>query len=384
MHEFRITAKDPQTSARCGVLKLPHGEVQTPCYMPVGTQASVKALSCEDVMACGSEILLGNTYHLMLRPGAELIAKAGGLHGFMHWDKPILTDSGGFQVFSLAGLRKITEEGVRFQSHLDGSSREMTPESATKLQHQIGADIIMVFDECIPYPSGEEYVDQSVERTTRWAERCLRAHRQGGRDKAQALYGIVQGSNFPHLREKSAKQLLALDFPGYAIGGVSVGEPKEVIYGVVEKTAPYLPDSKPRYLMGVGTPEDLWECVERGMDLFDCVMPTRIARNGTALTRQGRVALKNARYADDLTPLDASCPCECCRNYTKAYLRHLFMAEELLVLRLVSLHNLHFMNEITLQIRQAIRDGNFKETKKRFLVGYLNQSKSPDSNSRPG
>ena len=373
MHEFRITAKDSQTSARCGVLRLTHGEVQTPCYMPVGTQASVKALSTEDVLACGSEILLGNTYHLMLRPGADLIAKAGGLHGFMHWDKPILTDSGGFQVFSLAGLRKITEEGVRFQSHLDGSAWEMTPESATKLQHQIGADIVMAFDECIPYPSSEEYVDQSVERTTRWAERCLKAHHQSGRDSVQALYGIVQGSNFPHLREKSAKQLLALDLPGYAIGGVSVGEPKEVIYGVVEKTAPYLPETKPRYLMGVGTPEDLWECVERGMDMFDCVMPTRIARNGSALTRQGRVALKKARYAEDLTPLDPLCSCECCRNYTKAYLRHLFMAEELLVLRLVSLHNLHFMNEITVMIRQAIQEGRFAQAKEKFLADYLRQ-----------
>src|SRR5271169_1636952 len=284
MHEFKITAKDPRTSARTGVLKLSHGEVRTPCYMPVGTQASVKALSPEDVLACGSEILLANTYHLMLRPGADLVEKAGGLHKFMHWDKPILTDSGGFQVFSLADLRQITEEGVKFQSHLDGSKWEMSPESATALQHKIGADIIMAFDECIPYPSAEDYVDHSVERTTRWAERCLTAHQKSGREGSQSLYGIVQGSNFPHLREKSAKQLLALGFPGYAIGGVSVGEPKESIYEVVKQTAPFLPADKPRYLMGVGTPEDLWECVDRGMDMFDCVMPTRIARNGTALT----------------------------------------------------------------------------------------------------
>ncbi|HVZ81964.1 MAG TPA: tRNA guanosine(34) transglycosylase Tgt [bacterium] len=371
MHEFKVTAKDPKTRARAGVLKLGHGEVTTPCYMPVGTQASVKALSPEDVLACGSEILLANTYHLMLRPGADLVEKAGGLHRFMHWNRPILTDSGGFQVFSLADLRQINEEGVRFQSHLDGSKWEMTPESATRLQHKIGADIIMAFDECIPYPSPEDYVDRSVERTTRWAKRCLETHLQSGRDKDQALYGIVQGSNFPHLREKSAKQLLELDFPGYAIGGVSVGEPKEVIYGVVERTAPYLPEDRPRYLMGVGTPEDLWECVERGMDMFDCVMPTRIARNGTALTRNGRIILKNAKYFDDFTPLDPECSCECCRNYTKAYLRHLFQADELLVLRLVSLHNLRFMTEIAEMIREAVREGRFLEAKKAFFDKYF-------------
>jgi queuine tRNA-ribosyltransferase len=377
LHEFHIKARDPKTSARTGVLKLSHGEVQTPCYMPVGTQASVKALSPEDVLACGSEILLANTYHLMLRPGAALVEKAGGLHAFMHWDKPILTDSGGFQVFSLADLRQITEQGVGFQSHLDGSKWEMTPESATLLQHQIGADIIMAFDECIPYPSPEDYVENSVERTTRWAQRCLETHRTKGREKSQALYGIVQGSNFPQLREKSAKQLLGLDFPGYAIGGVSVGEPKEVIYGVVEKTAPFLPEAKPRYRMGVGTPEDLWECVERGMDMFDCVLPTRIARNGTALTRKGRVILKNAQYTGDFSPLDPLCNCECCRNYTRAYLRHLFQAEELLVLRLVSLHNLHFMNEVTMMIRESIQQRRFREAKKQFLSDYLGPASKP-------
>lgn len=371
MHEFKIEAKDLRTSARAGILHLAHGEVRTPCYMPVGTQASVKALSPEDVLAAGSEILLANTYHLMLRPGADLIEKAGGLHAFMHWDKPILTDSGGFQVFSLAPLRKITEEGVSFQSHLDGSRWDMTPESATGIQHKIGSDILMAFDECIPFPSEEDYVEKSVERTTRWAERCLATHRKSGREGKQALYGIVQGLNFPRLREKSAKQLLALDFPGYAIGGVSVGEPKESIYQVVETTAPLLPEDRPRYLMGVGTPEDLWECVERGMDLFDCVMPTRIARNGTALTRKGRVILKNSRHATDFTPLDPECPCECCRNYTKAYLRHLFLAEELLVLRLVSLHNLHFMNETARAIRDAIRENRFREAKGRFFADYF-------------
>jgi queuine tRNA-ribosyltransferase len=374
VHEFKVIAKDEKTSARAGLLNLPHGSIKTPCYMPVGTQASVKALSPEDVLACGSEILLANTYHLMLRPGADLLEKMGGLHRFMHWDKPILTDSGGFQVFSLADLRKITEQGVEFQSHLDGRKCELTPESATKLQHQIGADIIMAFDECIPYPSPEDYVQQSVDRTSRWAERCWETHRRSGREKEQSLYGIVQGANFPHLREKSAKTLLAFDFPGYAIGGVSVGEPKAGIYRVVEQTAPYLPAHKPRYLMGVGTPEDLWECVERGMDMFDCVMPTRIARNGTALTRKGRVILKNAQYAQDERPLDESCGCECCRHYSRAYLRHLFQAEELLVLRLVSLHNLRFMTEICETMRAAIEQGRFSEAKREFMASYFKSS----------
>jgi queuine tRNA-ribosyltransferase len=253
----------------------------------------------------------------------------------------------------------------------------MTPESATSLQHVIGADVIMAFDECIPYPSPEDYVERSVDRTTRWAGRCLEAHRGSGKQGAQALYGIVQGSNFPRLREKSAKDLVAMDFPGYAIGGVSVGEPREVIYGVVGTTAPFLPWDKPRYLMGVGTPEDLWECVERGMDLFDCVFPTRIARNGTALTRNGRMALKNARFADDLAPLDPDCLCECCRNYSRAYLRHLLMAEELLVLRLLSLHNLHFMNEVTGMIRKAILENRFLEAKRSFFSDYF-PGASPD------
>jgi len=376
IHSFQVLKKDAQTQARMGMLELPHGVVQTPCYMPVGTQASVKALSPEDVLACGSEILLANTYHLMLRPGAALIAKAGGLHSFMHWNKPILTDSGGFQVFSLADLRKITERGVEFQSHLDGKKWELTPETATEIQHQIGADIIMAFDECIPYPSPEEYVEQSVDRTTRWAERCLVLHRKSGREKEQSLYGIVQGSHFPHLREKSVKSLIPFDFPGYAIGGVSVGEPKESIYKVVEQTAPFLPVDKPRYLMGVGTPEDLWECVERGMDMFDCVMPTRIARNGTALTRKGRVILKNAQYVEDFRPLDDQCSCECCRNYTRAYLRHLFQAEELLVLRLVSLHNLRFMTEICEIMRTAIEQDSFVEAKKDFMKSYFGSAEN--------
>jgi queuine tRNA-ribosyltransferase len=367
---FEVTAKDPGTAARCGVLSTPHGSVRTPVYMPVGTQAAVKALSPEDVRAAGSGILLANTYHLVLRPGTGLIERAGGLHAFMHWDGPILTDSGGFQVFSLAQLRRITEEGVEFQSHLDGSRCFLSPETATQAQHAIGSDILMAFDECIPYPSPEPYVEASVDRTTRWAERCLRAHEASGRSGRQALFGIVQGSNIRRLRERSAKAVTALPFPGFAIGGVSVGEPRETIYEVVGYTAPLLPEDRPRYLMGVGTPEDLWECVERGMDLFDCVMPTRIARNGTALTRSGRVILKNSRCADDRSPLDPDCPCECCRNYSRAYLRHLFQAEELLVLRLVSLHNLRFMNDVCEMIRAGIEAGDFAGAKRRFFDRY--------------
>jgi queuine tRNA-ribosyltransferase len=342
--------------------------------MPVGTQASVKALSPEDVRACGATILLGNTYHLMLRPGAELIEHAGGLHGFMHWDGPILTDSGGFQVFSLADLRKISEAGVEFQSHLDGSPQSLSPESAVKIQHQIGADIIMVLDECIPYDAPEEYVLASVERTTRWAKRCLDTHQKSGRSDRQSLYGIIQGSHFNHLREKSAADLIAMDFPGYAIGGVSVGESREKIYEAVRFTAPLLPENKPRYLMGVGTPEDLWECVERGMDMFDCVLPTRVARNGTALTRKGKVVLKNAQYTKDFSPLDPDCSCECCRNYTRSYLRQLCMAEELLVLRLVSLHNLHFMCQTAAEIRQAILEKRFVQAKTEFFQDYFGKN----------
>ncbi len=371
MTRFELSAVDG--SARAGILTTPHGRVETPCYMPVGTQASVKALSAEDVRACGGGLILANTYHLMLRPGVELIEKAGGLHKFMRWDGPILTDSGGFQVFSLADFRDITEEGVAFKSHLDGKPWKLTPESAVQIQHRLGVDILMALDECIPYPSSEEYVERSVERTTRWAERCLRAHQEAGGEASRALFGIVQGSRYAALREKSAQQLLALDFPGYAIGGVSVGEPKEEIYRVTEITAPMLPASKPRYLMGVGTPEDLWECVERGIDLFDCVLPTRVARNGMALTRRGRMNMKNARYTDDFSPLDPDCPCETCRNYTRAYIRHLVQAEELLVLRLLSLHNLTFMSETTRQIRNSIMENRFKEEKKIFFERYFSK-----------
>jgi queuine tRNA-ribosyltransferase len=371
---FKLDAQDGH--ARAGLLSTPHGVVETPCYMPVGTQASVKALSSEDVKACGGKMILANTYHLMLRPGADLIERAGGLHTFMHWDGPILTDSGGFQVFSLASLRDLTEEGVAFKSHLDGAPWKLTPELAVQIQHKLGVDVLMVLDECIPYPSPEDYVRDSVDRTTRWAERCLAEHHRAGREDKQALFGIVQGSRYAQLRERSARQLLALDFPGYAIGGVSVGEPKEEIYRVTELTTPFLPVDKPRYLMGVGTPEDLWECVERGIDMFDCVFPTRVARTGMGLTSLGRLNLKNSKYKEDFTPLDPNCTCECCRNYTRAYLHHLFGAEELLVFRLLSLHNLRFMAWTAETIRRSILGGRFQEAKRLFWKDYYGDKKS--------
>ncbi len=365
---FQLEAEDG--GARAGRLTTAHGAVETPCYMPVGTQATVKALSTEDVRACGGSMILANTYHLMLRPGADLIERAGGLHAFMHWDGPILTDSGGFQVFSLSSLRELTEEGVAFKSHLDGTPWKLTPESAVAIQHKLGVDVLMVLDECIPYPSPEDYVRDSVDRTTRWAERCLAEHRRAGREGHQALFGIVQGSRYPALRERSARQLLALDLPGYAIGGVSVGEPKEEIYRVTELTTPFLPKDRPRYLMGVGTPEDLWECVARGIDMFDCVFPTRVARTGMGLTSRGRLNLKNAKFKEDFSPLDPECDCECCRNYTRAYLHHLFGAEELLVFRLMSLHNLRFMAKTTEVIRRSVLEGRFQEGKERFYRDY--------------
>lgn len=366
---FEIVSQDAQTQARCGILNLSHGVVETPCYMPVGTQASVKALSPEDVRLSGGEIILANTYHLFLRPGISVIKKSGGLHKFMHWNHPILTDSGGFQVFSLSKFRKITDEGVEFKSPLNGQLIFLTPENVISYQQQLNSDIMMMFDECIPYPSEKKYVEESVDRTNKWAKRCWDAYLENETD--QLLFGIVQGSEFFDLREKSAQELLKIGFQGYAIGGVSVGETKEKIYEVVQRTINFLPNHQPRYLMGVGTPEDLWECVQFGIDMFDCVMPTRVARNGTALTRNGRMLLKNACFKEDFLPLDEDCSCECCRNYSRAYLHHLFMAEELLVLRLISLHNLHFMIEVIGQIRDSIKKNRFLEEKKNFLARYF-------------
>ena len=356
-----------QTGARLGRLHTPHGVIETPIFMPVGTQATVKAMTPEELKDIGSQIILSNTYHLYMRPGHDLIERAGGLHKFMNWDEPILTDSGGFQVFSLGPLRKIKEEGVEFRSHLDGSKHFLSPEKATEIQNALGSDIIMAFDECAPYPADRQYVKNSLERTTRWLERCKAAHKYPER---QALFGIVQGGMYKELREQSAREITAIDLPGYAIGGLSVGEPKEMMYEVLDYTVPLLPEDKPRYLMGVGSPDDLLEGVLRGIDMFDCVLPTRIARNGTAMTSQGKVVVRNASYAEDFTSLDPECDCYTCRNYTKAYLRHLIKCNEILGARLLTIHNLHFLLKLMENVREAIREDRLLDYKKDFFEKY--------------
>jgi queuine tRNA-ribosyltransferase len=364
---FTITAQCKETSARVGKLSTPHGTITTPVFMPVGTQATVKAMSPEELKALGAGIILCNTYHLYLRPGADLVAEAGGLHRFMHWDRGILTDSGGFQVFSLDSLRKITEDGVLFRSHIDGSEHFISPEKAIEIQNNLGADIIMAFDECIPYPCDYDYAKDSTLRTTRWAERCLSAQNRSD----QALFGIVQGGVYRDLRELSARDLVSLDFPGYAIGGLSVGEPKQLMYEVLDYTVPLLPADKPRYLMGVGTPDCLLEGVSRGIDMFDCVLPTRIARNGTVLTKKGRLVVRNAQYARDFGPLDPDCSCYTCRNYSRAYIRHLIKANEILGLRLTTIHNLAFLLDLMAEIRKHIEDGTFAQFKNNYWADNL-------------
>lgn len=349
--------------ARLGIIRTPRGVIHTPAFMPVGTQATVKTLTPEEVSDLGAEIILSNTYHLYLRPGTEIINKAGGLHRFMNWQGPILTDSGGFQVFSLGSLRRITDDGVHFRSHLDGSPHFISPEKSMEIQAVLGSDIAMAFDVCAPFPCSYEEALEAVERTTRWAERSLKAPHAPG----QVVFGIVQGSVYPELRERSAREITALDFPGYAVGGLSVGEPKVIMYEVLEKTTPLLPEDRPRYLMGVGTADCLWEGVARGVDLFDCVLPTRIARNGTALTSKGKVVVRNAEFADDFSPIDADCGCYTCRNYSRAYLRHLFKAEEILGHRLLTIHNLYFTLGVMAEIRQAIREDRFEEHMDEFL-----------------
>ena len=350
-----------------GRLHTPHGVIETPIFMPVGTQATVKAMTPEELKEIGSQIILSNTYHLYMRPGHDLIERAGGLHKFMNWDKPILTDSGGFQVFSLGPLRKIKEEGVEFRSHLDGSKHFLSPEKATEIQNALGSDIIMAFDECAPYPADRQYVKNSLERTTRWLERCKAAHKY---PEKQALFGIVQGGMYKELREQSAKEITAIDLPGYAIGGLSVGEPKDMMYEVLDYTVPLLPEDKPRYLMGVGSPDDLLEGVLRGIDMFDCVLPTRIARNGTAMTSQGKVVVRNASYAEDFTSLDPECDCYTCKNYTKAYLRHLIKCNEILGARLLTIHNLHFLLKMMENVREAIKEDRLLDYKKDFFEKY--------------
>ncbi len=363
---IEIIKECPETGARAGVLHTPHGSFPTPMFMPVGTQATVKTLSPEELKEMGAGIILSNTYHLFLRPGHELVEKAGGLHKFMNWDQGILTDSGGFQVFSLGAMRKIREEGVEFRSHIDGAKKLLTPEIATKVQEALGADIIMAFDECMPYPADLSYAKNSTDRTTRWAARCKAAHSRTD----QALFGIVQGGMHKELRQKSAEELVDMDFPGYAVGGLSVGEPKEMMYDMLAATTCHLPKEKPRYLMGVGTPDCLVEGVALGVDMFDCVFPTRVARNGTCMTRTGRLVVRNAEFADDFRTIEEGCGCYACKNYSRAYIRHLFKAEEIFGLRLLSLHNLYFLLQFMRDMRQAIIDGVFPQFRKNFLEGY--------------
>ena len=363
---FELICQCSHTGARAGRLYTPHGVFDTPIFMPVGTQATVKTMSPRELEEMGAGIILSNTYHLFLRPGHDLVAEAGGLHRFMNWNRGILTDSGGFQVFSLGPLRKITEEGVTFRSHIDGSKQFLSPEKATEVQMALGSDIIMAFDECVPYPAEHDYAKQSTERTTRWAERCLKAHTR----KDQALFGIVQGGMYKDLRAQSARELVGLDFPGYAIGGLSVGEPKPLMYEVLEHTVPLLPANKARYLMGVGTPDCLVEGVHRGVDMFDCVFPTRVARNGTVMTWQGKLVVKNAEYARDFRPIDTECGCYTCRNFSRAYLRHLFKAEEVLALRLATIHNLYFLLEFMRRMRQAIIEDRFLSFRDDFWHMY--------------
>lgn len=365
--KYELIKTCKQTGARLGRLHTPHGVIETPIFMPVGTQATVKSMTPEELKEIGSQIILSNTYHLYMRPGHDLIERAGGLHKFMNWDKPILTDSGGFQVFSLGPLRKIKEEGVEFRSHLDGSKHFLSPEKATEIQNALGSDIIMAFDECAPYPADRQYVKNSLERTTRWLERCKAAHKY---PEKQALFGIVQGGMYKELREQSAKEITAIDLPGYAIGGLSVGEPKDMMYEVLDYTVPLLPEDKPRYLMGVGSPDDLLEGVLRGIDMFDCVLPTRIARNGTAMTSQGKVVVRNATYAEDFTSLDPECDCYTCKNYTKAYLRHLIKCNEILGARLLTIHNLHFLLKMMENVREAIKEDRLLDYKKDFFEKY--------------
>lgn len=360
---YELIKECKQSGARLGRLHTPHGVIETPCFMPVGTQASVKGVSPDELHAMNANIILSNTYHLYLRPGHELVREAGGLHGFMNWDKAILTDSGGFQVFSLAKLRKITEEGVAFRSHLDGSKHFLSPEYAMEIENALGADIIMAFDECAPYPSSYEYTKKSMERTTRWAERCLKAHRN---TENQSLFGIVQGGMYADLRKISARDLVSLDFPGYAIGGLSVGEPGEIMYEMLDETVPLLPANKARYLMGVGSPDYLIEGVLRGIDMFDCVLPTRIGRNGTVMTSNGRLIVRDAKYSHDFSPMDPECGCPACKNHTRAYIRHLFKAGEMYGLRLATIHNLYYLLNLMNQIRDAIMNDSYLDFRREF------------------
>ena len=363
---FEVLKTCAQTGARLGVLHTPHGDVHTPVYMPVGTAATVKAMTPRELIEIGAEIMLSNTYHLHLRPGEDLVAEAGGLHRFMAWPRPILTDSGGFQVFSLAGIRKIREDGVTFQSHLDGSRRFLSPEKSMEIQRALGSDIVMAFDVCTAYPCDHRTAEDAMHRTHRWAQRCLQSPLAPG----QALFGIVQGAFFRDLRIQSAQTLAQMDFPGYGIGGLSVGEPKALMYEMLEAIMPHMPQAKPRYLMGVGSPDCLIEGVMRGVDMFDCVLATRIARNGTCFTTNGRLVIKNARYARDFGPIDEECDCYACRNFSRAYIRHLFKAGEITGARLASIHNLRFLLRLMENVRQAIAQDSLQQLRARFYERY--------------
>ena len=371
--KYTLEVKDG--NARAGVIETPHGKIETPVFMPVGTQATVKAMTKEELEEINSQIILGNTYHLYLNPGDDLVDDFGGLHKFMRWDRPILTDSGGFQVFSLGSLRRIKEEGVHFRSHLDGSKHFLSPEKSISIQNNLGSDIMMVLDECPPGMSSREYLIPSIERTTRWAKRCIDANKNKDR---QGLFAIVQGGIYEDLRDKSFEELSRYDedFAGYALGGLAVGEPREDMYRILEYITPKLPENKPRYLMGVGEPLDMLEAVKSGIDMMDCVQPTRIGRHGTVFTKYGRLVIKNKVYELDDRPLDEGCDCYACKNYTRGYIRHLFKAKEILGQRLATYHNLHFLIKLMNDSREAIKEGRFKEFKDEFIKNYTQGKES--------
>ena len=370
MGSFSYVVNSKSGRARAGVFSTPRGEIQTPVFMPVGTQGTVKTLTPGDLLEARVQIILANMYHLHLRPGEDLIRRAGGLHEFIAWPKPILTDSGGFQVMSLADLRKITEEGVEFRSHIDGSLKFISPEFATQIQIKLGSDIIMAFDECTPYPCAPDYAKKSMEITLRWAERCKTTWKEKADPDVQALFGICQGGVFEDLRRDCANRLVELDLPGYAIGGLSVGESKDVTFEMAAVVAEELPDDRPRYLMGVGLPEDMLDAISVGIDMFDCVIPTRNARNGTVFTSRGKLVVKNAKYASDFSPLDPECDCYTCRNFTKAYLRHLFRAGEILGPRLATLHSITYFTRLINDARDAILEDRFENWKKDVLAKF--------------
>jgi queuine tRNA-ribosyltransferase len=391
---FELIGKDPSSKARRGRVTTPHGVIETPTYMPVGTQGSVKAVSSRELHELEAQIILGNTYHLFVRPGLDVIRKFGGLHRFMNWDGPILTDSGGYQIFSLAKLRKITEEGAHFQNHIDGSAAFISPEIAMEIQATLGSDIAMVLDECPPWPCEYDYAARSLEMTHRWAKRCKAISETGfrkpeikdgigadlseiGNPQSAMVFGIVQGATFEDLRRSSAQALAAMDFDGYAIGGVSVGEPEPEMMQAVEWSEPHLPENKPRYAMGLGTPPQMIELIARGIDMFDCVLPTRLARNGTAFTAGGTLNLKNAEFSMQKEPIDEGCICAACRDFTRGYIRHLIKAEEILGLRLITIHNLHFYLNLMSRARRAIENGTFANLRAQLLTEYKTRGPAP-------